>query len=74
MRFIETGDEQRAKARAEEAAAFAAWQEAVRQEFAANGVAELDVSANWDMRELFDDEMSPAEAAEHIMGEEGLLG
>lgn len=73
MGLIETGDEQRAKARADEQDRFERWMKAVDLELImAIGFGSSDL-ADQPYREFFDDGMDHREAAEYVLGEEGLL-
>lgn len=73
-RFIETGDEQRAKARAEENERFEDWKAAVDRRLGkrceGQGITTFHTQP---YREMFDDGLDPDEAAEYVAGEEGWL-
>lgn len=72
-RFIETGDEQRAKARADREQDFTDWMADVDEELAAKlgGLTSRDLP-DQTYRDFFDDEMDPAEVAEQVLDNEGI--
>lgn len=71
-RYIETGDEQRAKARADEEHAFAHWLREVDGHLVgALGLSHRDLpDQTW--RDWFDDQLDPGEAAQLCLDNEGL--